>query len=382
MYEYFIASDGGLIYPAYMSKEDKLALRDRIGTKTDYMFCSCNRENKLYYRVSADLRFIPCHQNYVHSESCVRFGGIRKSVFVHDEDTGISTAYLRFNPANFSIPSISMPSEGTEPSESKEVATAEEVAEEQKEGKVKEEKEPFSPLALFVRSINIDSYMDRLIGTGKVFSYEYFLSALYKRLQYIKISPMKKSIKELDYKIDGFKFFYAELAGYTQDDKSTISLKYFGKTNNYFVFPNVLQKALKDYIKQYGSEPNFDTERIMASGFMYERVSRRGNLYLTPGRLHLFKVNELGVYCDNSIVVFVTDFLNNYIKEHKLYKTCKLYFDLDDFGKVCDLRVDGRSDYLSFTFAKRKPCCDEERNVSCGALDESILAAILDEFFS
>lgn len=384
MYEHLIIGDGGVVFPAYTSKEARQVLRDRLARGNVELYCSCSRDDKLFYKISADLRFVPCHQNYIHQDSCVRAVGKRKSAFVHDDEAGVSVAYLRFNPANFSVPVIKKgDSDEMVPSEVsvEEVVSETSKEEKKKEKKDKEDKEPFSPLAEFIRSINFDSYMSRLISTGKVYSYEYFLSSLYSRLQYIRISPMKKSIKELDYKVDGFKFFYAELDGYTADEYSKLRLKYFGKTSGYFVFPTVLEKALNSFVKQYGVEPDFKSDKLMAAGFMYEKVSKKGNLYLTPGRLHIFKVNDLGVYCDNQTSLLVTNILYGYIQTHKLYNKCRLYFDFDDYDKICDLRMVGRSDYLSFTYIKRDAVCSDEKNIPCYAVEETCITDIVTEWF-
>lgn len=380
MFEHFITTNGGVVFPAYTSKEVRQALRDRLARENIQLYCSCSREDKLYYKISSDLRFIPCHQNYKHSENCVRFGGARKSILVHDEDTGVSTVYLRFNPANFSVPSVSTEEPCSDES-SAEVST--EIAEGEEQNKNEEDdkplKEPFSPLARFIRTVNYDSYMDRLISTGKVFSFEYFLSALYGRLQYVRISPMKKSIKELDYKKDGFKFFYAGLTGYQTEERSIITINYFGKSKNYFVYPAILQKVLRDFVKQYGVEPDFNNDKLMVAGFMHERISRKGSLYITPGRFHIFKVNNMGIYCDNSIALSVTNALYKYIQERRLYHKCKLYFDIDDYNKICDLRIMGRVDYLSFVYKVREPY-DTEKVVPCGVLEEELLISVLDDF--
>ena len=386
MFEHFL-TENGVIYPSYMDSNSRAKLLHDIGERKDYMFCSCKPDDKLYYRLSSDLRFIPCHQHYIHDPRCVRSDSAkRKSAFVHEDEGNTAVVYLKFNPATFTVPSEKKQPTSDEEA-SVETVSKDMEAEKPKEQKEREkedkaDKEPFSQLANFIRSLNVDCYMDRLITTGKVFSEDFFLSALYKRLHNVRIAPMKKSIKDLDYKEDGYKFFYAVLSDYQTIDKSIIKLEYFGNKRDYFVYPTILQKALLAYTKQYGTEPDCTKEKIMIGGFMYERVSKRGNLYLTPGRIHMFKVNSKGVYCVDSTALTVTNLLYDYIDKHRLYYKCKLYYDIDDISKICELRISGSKEYISFTYTQREPFNSYEKVVSCSIIDENILGSALDELLN
>ena len=69
----FIMSDGSVIYPAYLDREDKEKLRSQQGKQREYLRCGCRLDKNLYYRLSEDLKFYPEHNNYEHDKYCCRY---------------------------------------------------------------------------------------------------------------------------------------------------------------------------------------------------------------------------------------------------------------------------------------------------------------------
>ena len=72
-----ITKSGSEILPAYMSDESKIKLREYIDTNKITIYCACKKnvpdDEKLYYRLSKDLHFIPLHKGYEHDTMCSRF---------------------------------------------------------------------------------------------------------------------------------------------------------------------------------------------------------------------------------------------------------------------------------------------------------------------
>lgn len=373
MYDYLITEEGSVIYPSYLDKEDRQELRDRMGENTEYMYCSCSLKDKLYYRISVDLKIIPCHQNYVHQEGCCRGSGkLRYSSFLKSDEGSIATAFLKFNPAKFTVSFTSEDSENTNEDDEDDEDELMETDEDNNLPKITdrretlpgEYKEPYSSLSTFVKQINYDTYMERLIkGKKTLASNDYFISALYSHLKNIKISPMKKSVKDLDIKKDGYKFFYAPLTDYEcKDEESSVTLKYFDKEYKYFMFPGNMRSALKQYKKCYGEYPDLESGCVMAAGFIYQRMSRHKKPYKTPGRLVLFDVSRQGIYCANDVFRESLNTIFECIYNMRLWNRAKVYLSVDEPDVIGTIRIDKVKKYIKIYYDKVPDEVEENEN--------------------
>lgn len=369
MYDYLIMEDGSVIYPSYLDKEERQELRNRMGEKTEYMYCSCSLKEKLYYRISVDLKIIPCHQNYEHQEGCCRGGGkLRYSSFVKSDEGTTATAFLKFNPAKFTV---SFASEDTDVSDDEEELETDDdnnlpKVSDRRETLPGEYKEPYSSLSTFVKQINYDTYMERLIkGKKTLASNDYFISALYGHLQNVKISPMKKSVKDLDLKKDGYKFFYAPLVAYEcTEEESSITLKYFDKEYKYFMFPGNMRNALKQYKKFYGEYPDLESGHVMAAGFIYQRISKYKKPYKTPGRIVLFDVSKQGIFCVNDVFRESYNTIFDCLYQLYLWNKVKVYLSVDEPNVICTIRSDNNSRYLKVYYDKTEEEMEDENCIA------------------
>ena len=366
MYDYLITEDGSVVYPSYLDKEDRQELRNRMGENKEYMYCSCSLKDKLYYRISVDLKIIPCHQNYVHQEGCCRgMDKLRYSSFIKSDEGDTSTAFLKFNPAKFNVSFVSEESEDVESDDEDTLETDEDnnlpKVSEKKETLPGEYKEPYSSLRTFVKQINYDTYMERLIkGKKTLASNDYFISAVYSHLQNVKISPMKKSVKDLDMKKDGYKFFYAPLTDYVcTDEEFSVTLKYFDKEYKYFMFPGNMRSALKQYKKYYGEYPDVKSGCVMAAGFIYQRMSRYKKPYKTPGRIVFFDVSKQGVFCLNNVFRESYNTIFDCVYQLHLWNKVKVYLSMDEPEVICTMRCEGNSRYLKVFYDEMEDVEDE-----------------------
>ena len=177
----FILSDGKEIYPGYFGKEDRQALLKEYKDKKHFMRCGCRSDVSLYYRISENLHIYPEHNNYQHDMFCCRYKDgsgkqERRTAYVINEENGDVVAFTSFNPLD--IP-------GKEEDDQKEQdnivpgdenETMEELVIEQDEGEIvpSEKKEPKLSVDSLVRSINVDSFTERVLNNRKIISKEKF----------------------------------------------------------------------------------------------------------------------------------------------------------------------------------------------------------------
>lgn len=312
----FVFEDGTFVYPRYFSREQREELRNKIGSSREVMWCGCRADQRLFYRISADLRFIPEHNGYKHASYCVRFheddaDARRSSAFLPDDTSEKAFVYLKFNPHKFTIPKMKdlgndsaadSEEEQEEQEDTEEISSSnmneKELLSIPKVKKNDEYKEPFLDLASFVRCLNVDTFTDRVLSGKSILTKDYFSSALYGRMKNIYIKGTHKSVRELNLMSDHVRFFYApfikgELV--EKDGYSTCHVIVQGKDQEYsmFVFSKTYETALHHFKQQYGIEPN---ENTMAAGFQYLKKSKKGRDYKVVGRLHLFLVSNNGIY--------------------------------------------------------------------------------------
>ena len=115
-----------------------------------------------------------------------------------------------------------------------------------------------------------------------------------------------------------------------------------GKIFNNFTFPEIAEKAVTKFRKQYGIEPDSNT---VLAGFQYIRNSAvprknksNNNIYRVLGRIHLFQISDVGVYCRS-----ITE-LNTFNALHRIAKSnkaIKFWIPPEDESVGAIIEIDG-----------------------------------------
>lgn len=358
----FILSNGEEIYPGYLDKDRRIELKEEYGNDREYMWCGCSiNGKKLYYRISEDLKIYPEHNNYVHDRYCSRFRTEtgeeeRKTGYVVNEEDGAVTAYLTFNPKNLELGEKAEKEEENPELTQEELEKSEDEAVIEKENitKKEEKKEPKLSLASLIRSINIDTYTERIMNDSRINSKESFSKLVYFRMKKVRASRMKKSIGELSLETDGVRFIYAPFAGAIKNESNGLIKCYMsnlgpeGKVFNNFIFPDTMNKAIKEFVKMYGIEPNTDT---MLAGFQYYKKTKSGAQYKVLGRVHLFQVSNLGIYCRRLIEKEAYDSICKITDENK---DIKFWIPPDDESIGGIIQVKDKKKKLLLLFRSNK----------------------------
>lgn len=322
----FVLNNGSELYPGYLDENKRKELKDLFGDKREQMRCGCKSSEKLYYRISEDLKIYPEHNNYIHDPCCSRYRdpltgkAERMTAYIVNEDNGEVTTYLAFNPKDFNLneniekeednPEINDLDDSNEESE---VIIAKDESLSQKA----EKKEPKLSLSSLVRSINIDTYTEKILKGSNISSRDMFSKAVYYRMKKVKASRMNKAIGDLTLENDGVRFIYYPFSGaYINEDRG-LTKCYFntigsdGKIYKNLVFQDTMDKAIKEFSKTYGIEPDQDT---MLAGFQYLKKSRSNVIYRVLGRVHLFQVSGIGIYCrslsEKNAIDFICEIAN------------------------------------------------------------------------
>lgn len=332
-----ILSNGSEVLPAYMSIESKEQLKMFIGNNSQAMYCACKidvpDDEKLYYRLSRDLHFIPIHKGYEHEPTCSRFSGLRNCAFVSIDSADNITAFLKFNPRNFN------PTANQEKLESEEDASVK--GEKIKKIKDKAPKEPYLNLKQLIRCINIDAYMERLVSTGVVLSKDYFINVVKSRTKKIVIAGDTKTLRDLNYKDDRCQFFYCKYVGIEQNDRGfwELILENNGRTFKTGIREEIAKKAVVNFMKDYSGDKPVKDDCIMAAGFIYKRVSRYMKEYYTVGRVHIFKTTKYeGIYCRNNSEKNLYEIIFRYI--HYKNKKAKLVLPVEEEAYNCQVKIE------------------------------------------
>lgn len=304
----FILEDNTDIFPGYLDKEQRKELKDRYADRRQYLRCGCKPNGDLWYRISEDLKIYPEHNNYKHDLLCSRYldedgKKHRQSAYVIDDESGNVTTYLSFDVKEFSL------DETTEREKNNEVPDELEDMEEiiiEKSDEIKPDTrkdEPKLSLKGLIRGINVDTFTEKILTGRTISSAEQFSKMVYYRMQKVGVSKSKRAIGEMTLEKDGVRFFYLPFAGSFVEESKGYKKCYVqtkgadGKIYRNFTYPEVLENALQYYAEQYGTEPNPDT---MIAGFQYLKKSRSGS-YRVLGRIHLFEVSDLGLYCNGMV---------------------------------------------------------------------------------
>lgn len=322
----FILENGKELYPGYLDKEQRKRIKDKFNDKREYMHCGCKSATteKLFYRISEDLKIYPEHKNYVHDIYCCRYkdemGDVRRqTAYVINDDDGEVTVYTSFNPKIFDT------NEESEKEQDNVVSDSEEILDEitiEKDGeliKTNEKKEPKLSLSGLIRSINVDSFTEKILNNRTIESKEKFSTYVYHRMKKVRMSRTKKSMGDLSLEKDGVRFVYLPFEAAIEKTDNGYSRCYLqtkgpdGKTYNNYVFPDTMQKVMKQFEKQYGGiQPN---ENTVMAGFQYLKKTKGNNTYKVMGRVHIFQVSDIGLYCRSMTEYNVFNDLHRIVNE-------------------------------------------------------------------
>lgn len=318
------------IYPGYLDKDRRKKLRDEHNHEKGYLKCGCRPNANLFYRISKNLSIYPEHNNYQHNKNCSRFINEsgkkeRQTGYVISEENGEVTAYLTFNPKNFSmaeeIKTDKIEEKDSNSNECSEDSQNDAIIEKDKDAvKNTEKSEPKLSLESLIKKTNIDTYTEKILTGKEITSRETFSKYVYHRSKKIRVDKMRKAIGDLSLENDGVRFIYLPYAGITNNKEKGLVKCYLqssdvnGRVFNNFIFPETLAKALKKFVKIYNTEPNQDT---MIAGFQYLKKSKSKSKYRVLGRIHLFQVSTQGLYCNNQIEKETFDSIHKFCKQDK-----------------------------------------------------------------
>lgn len=291
--------DGRIIYPTFLCAEEREALKSEYDGKREFMWCRCRSDVKLFYRISTDLKIYPEHKGYEHSSSCIfsEMNANRKEkAFIANAETGETTAFLNFDPSVFNPGKVAAKDEHNEKGEGKGESKHREKADDAELN-----------LIYFVRNLNIDTYNARAAAGKATLSSDYFASALYGRLKYVKFDGKAKMIRDFTLERDGFQFFYCTaksvVAKKLAEDRTSCYLNIEtreGKSISWYIYPNVCEKAANLFEDRYGMKIHEAQEQgytVMAAGFRYRRQKQYSNhTYDCIGKIVFFIVNKNGIF--------------------------------------------------------------------------------------
>lgn len=310
----FIMSDGSEIYPGYLSEQRKLEIRNTNNNRREYMRCGCKPEANLFYRISEDLRVYPEHNNYQHDILCCRYKDPsgqteRQTAYIINDESGEVTAFTSFDPLVFSqTTDDDTETEQHNIVEESENENLEEIVIGKDENAVKQakKKEPKLTISGLIRSINVDTFTERVLNNQPIDSKDKFSASVFNRMKKVKLARARKHIGELSLEQDGCRFVYLPFAGFTLSEENGYKKCYVrtraadGKIYNNFIFPDTMYKAAETYMKNYGMEPDNNT---MLAGFQYFKRTRSHKRYKVMGRIHMFQISSIGLYCRNMVEV-------------------------------------------------------------------------------
>ena len=185
-----------------------------------------------------------------------------------------------------------------------------------------------------------------MAGKG-LLSADYFLPAVQSRLKKVYVEGANKPLRELTLEKDAMSFFYQPLAA-VNTEKNLITLQGWKSNFSIFLFEATLKKELELFQKRYGIalEEALEKYRVMAAGFIYLRLSRQEKVYKVVGRLHIFIVNENGLYCRYLAEVDELNAVSDYIRQNHRYKTTQFHRVIDDERIFGILAKEGKKQVL------------------------------------
>lgn len=352
--------DGLEVYPGYLDQEGRKKILETYRDMRGFMWCGCRSDVKLYYKISRDLRIYPEHNNYQHDINCSRYcseTGVkeRKTGYVVDDENGEVTAYLNFNPKNISFKDDeeSVGKEDNCDKKEEDTNSEEQVLEKETVTKIEEKSEPKLSLEALIRSINVDTYTEKVFKNQNIDQRVNFTKQVYHRMKKVRVSRMRKSIGELSLESDGVRFIYIPFSGIVKNEANGLKKCYFStsggdeKVYNNFIFPETAEKAINKFKKLYGIEPNEDT---MLAGFQYYKKTRSGIKYRVLGRVHLFQISNVGIYCRSLFEKEIYDILSQIVLERI---NIKFWIPADDESIGAIIDVAGKSKKILLLFRNK-----------------------------
>jgi len=355
-----ILSNGSHIYPCYMDSDNRQKMKNEYQNVQNFMRCGCRPDANLYYGISEELRIYPLHHNYKHDKYCCRFrdesgNTERQTAYVVSEDDGEVVAYTSFNPLNFDV------NEAEEIEEQNNVLPEEqpENVEEIIVGKedattVKEKKEPKLSLSGLIRSINIDCFTEKVLNNQKVTSPGKFAAYVYYRMKKVRLFRTKRYIGDLSLEKDGCRFVYMPYVRLEQKEENgalkchIITRLPDGTECKNFVYPETMVKVAKKFGKTYGMEPD---EHTMLAGFQYAMKTISKRPYKVLGRIHLFQVSDIGIYCRSMTEVAAFNSLQRIAEQNK---NIRYWIPPEDPEVGAIVEVDGKDKKILVLFKSKK----------------------------
>lgn len=326
----FILDNGKELYPGYLEKENREHIKMQYAGRRGFMRCGCKPSENLFYNISEDLRIYPEHNNYQHDFFCCRYKDnsgkeSRRTAYIINEETGQVTAYTSFDPRSFNFDDSDSGNKEQDNQVPEEAAEMEEIVIEKGDETPgqKERKEPKLSLAGLVRGINVDAYTEKVHNNKMIENRAKFSAFVYYRMKRVQMHRTKKSIGELTLEKDGVRFIYLPFVDAIEETSNGISRCYFvtrGADGNHyklFIYPKTIEKALKEYYKNYGVAPD---ENTIISGFQYLKKRKGGHAYKVLGRVHLFRTSDIGLYCRSMMEVKAFNELHAIVKDDQNIK--------------------------------------------------------------
>lgn len=355
----FLLENGKELYPGYLDAKQRLIIKEQYEGKREYMRCGCKPSENLFYRISENLRIYPEHNNYKHDIYCCRYkddsgNASRQTAYIVNQEDGEVTAYTSFDPKIFSTNEKKDSVQDNLVPEEESDELIEEVMIEKSDDipEIKERKEPALSLEGLIRSINVDSFTEKILNNCIIESKEKFSVLVYYRMKKVTLARTKKSIGDLSLESDGVRFMYAPLAGAVKKkDNGSCYLQTKGKDGklfNNFVYPEVVEKALKKFAKTYGIVPN---ETTVMAGFQYLKKTNNDKPDRVMGRVHLFQVSDYGLYCRNMVEV------NAFNKLHKIVNdnsNIRFWIPPEDENMGAIIEIKGKTKKILLIFHSKK----------------------------
>lgn len=336
-----VTKDGNIIYPCFLGPDERTQLRDKYLNGREYMWCRCRvceNGERLYYRISSDLKIYPEHKGYEHAEDCIfaeRNKDKLKKAYMADAETGEVTVYLKFNPENFAPSGPSVKHESNKAS-----------GEERESADKEKEEEQLLSLEYFARDINVDTFNARMSQDKPLLSEEYYASSLYARLKSVRFAGKSRTVRDYTIERDGFQFFYSKFHGVTEKVRDAENTSYYlnmitreGKKFNWWIYGNLYERVEKRFVSRYGITPD-EAEaagyNIVAAGFRYRRQKKYAlKTYDCIGKLTLFIVNKNGIFARTMAEKNNLDTICNYLHFECKDTGIKFFFaDDEDAAEV------------------------------------------------
>ena len=188
----FILSNGQELYPGYLGNEQRQFIRNKYENARGFMRCGCKPNAALFYRISEDLRIYPEHNNYQHDIFCSRYKDNsgkqeRQTAYVINDESGEVVAFTSFDPLVYPQDTATQKEQdNTVPDDGNENIEEIVIEKDEESIEVSEKKAPNLSVAGLIRSINVDSFTEKILNNRIIESKEKFSVYVYYRMIVIK----------------------------------------------------------------------------------------------------------------------------------------------------------------------------------------------------